>query len=86
MRNISAPMLPMPTEPSVLPTRPTPMWAPLRAKPGGPSRVSWCLSRSLQVTARISAMMATATGRRTPLGVMTSAMSLSVQAGTSTLS
>ena len=86
MRNISAPMLPMPTEPRVLPTRPTPIWPALLAKPGGPSMVSWCLIRSLPVTARISAMMATATGRRTPSGVMTSAMSLSVQAGTSTLS
>ena len=32
------------------------------------------------MTARISAMMATATGRRTPSGVMTRQMSLSVQA------
>ena len=79
-------MLPMPTEPSVLPTMPTPMYPDLRAKPAGPSMVSWCLIRSLPVTARISAMMATATGRRTPSGVMTRQMSLSVQACTSTLS
>ena len=85
-RNISAPMLPTPSEPSVLPTRPTPMCSPRAAKPGGPERASLSLTISLPVRARMKVMMETATGRRTPSGVIASAMSASVQAATSTVS
>ena len=42
--------------------------------------------RAFDALGRAISGIETATGRRTPLGVMTSAMSLSVQAGTSTLS
>ena len=45
-----------------------------RAKPGGPSRVSASLIISLPVSASMSVMIETATGRRTPSGVITSAM------------
>ena len=86
MRNISAPILPMPSEPRVLPTRPTPIWSVFFAQPGGPSRVMRSLTISLPVSARMKVMMETATGRRTPSGVMTRAMPASVQAGTSTVS
>ena len=40
------------------------------AKPSAPRRVSWSLTISLPVSASISVMMETATGRRTPSGVM----------------
>ncbi len=86
MRNSSAPILPMPSAPSVRPTRPTPICWPRRLKPSGPSRVSWSLISSLPVSASMKAMIETATGRRTPSGVITSAIPASVQAGTSTVS
>ena len=44
------------------------------------------LDQSLPVRASIRVMIETATGRRTPSGVMTSAMPASVQASTSTVS
>ena len=84
--NISAPMLPTPSEPSVLPTRPTPMCSPRAAKPGGPERASLSFTISLPVSASMKVMIETATGLRTPSGVITRAMSPAVQAGTSTVS
>ena len=54
--------------------------------PRRPARVSWSLTISLPVSASIKVMMETATGRRTPSGVMTSAMPAAVQASTSTVS
>ena len=56
------------------------------AKPAAASRVSWSLTISLPVSASINVMMETATGRRTPSGVITTAMPASVQAATSTVS
>src|SRR5436190_654293 len=46
MRNISAPILPMPSEPRVRPTRPTPICWPRELKPSGPERVSLSLNIS----------------------------------------
>ena len=53
-------------------------WA-RRLKPSGPSRVRRSLIVSLPVSASISAMIDTATGRRTPSGVMTSGIPASGQ-------
>ena len=50
------------------------MWSERLAKPAAASRVSRSLIISLPVRASISVMIETATGRRTPSGVMTSAM------------
>ena len=85
-RKTSAPMLPMPSEPSVRPTRPTPIWSERLANPAAASRVSRSLTISLPVSASMKVMTETATGRRTPSGVMTRAMPASVQASTSTVS
>ena len=60
------------------------MCAPRAAKPGPPCRASLSFTISLPVSARMKVIMETATGRRTPSGVMASAMSASVQAATST--
>ena len=49
-------------------------------------RASLSFTISLPVRASMKVTIETATGRRTPSGVMTSAMSLAVQAGTSTVS
>ena len=84
--NISAPILPIPIDPSVLPTRPIPICWPRRLKPSGPSRVNWSLIINLPVNARMRVKIETATGRLTPSGVITSAISAFVQASTSTLS
>jgi hypothetical protein len=64
IRKSSAPIFPMPFDPSVRPTRPTPMYSPLRANPAAPSRVSRSLTMSLPVSARMSVMIETATGRQ----------------------
>ena len=85
-RNISAPMLPMPTEPNVRPTRPTPICCVFFANSVGPPRVSWSLVIILPESARMKVRIAAATGRRTPSGVIASAMPATVQASTSTLS
>jgi hypothetical protein len=61
-------------------TRPTPMCSPRAAKPGGPCRASLSLIIILPVRARMKVMIETATGRLTPSGVMTSAISFAVQA------
>ena len=57
-----------------------------RGKAGRTLARSLSLTISLPVSARMKVRIETATGRRTPSGVMTSAMSLAVQAGTSTVS
>ena len=62
------------------------MYSPRRAKPAAPSRASLSLTMSLPVSARMNAMIETATGLRTPSGVMTSAIPARVQASTSTVS
>ena len=49
-------------------------------------RASLSFTIILPVSASMKVMIETATGRRTPSGVMTRAMSLAVQAGTSTVS
>jgi hypothetical protein len=61
-------------EPSVRPTRPTPIWSERLAKPAADSRANRSLTISLPVRASISVMIDIATGRRTPSGVMTRAM------------
>ena len=55
-------------------------------KPDGPCRVSLSFTTSLPVSARMKVMIDTATGRRTPSGVVANAMSAAVQVGTSTVS
>ena len=62
------------------------MCPPRLAQPSGPARVSRSLTRRLPESASTKVMIATATGRRTPLGVITSATSLALHARTSTLS
>ena len=62
------------------------MWLERWAQPSGPWRTSWSLTMTLPAKARMKVKIATATGRRTPSGVVTNAMSLFVQVGTSTLS
>ena len=62
------------------------MCSPRAEKPCGPRRVDLSLAISLPVSASMSVRIDAATGRRTPSGVMTSAMPARVHAGTSTLS
>ena len=62
------------------------MCSPRLAKPAAPSRVSRSFTMSLPVSARMNVMIETATGLRTPSGVMTSAIPACVQASTSTVS
>ena len=85
-RNASAPMLPMPSEPKVRPTRPTPMYSLRLAQPSGPCRVMRSLANTLPESASMKVMIATATGRRTPSGVITRAQPWSVHACTLTVS
>ena len=73
MRKTSAPILPMPSEPRVRPTRPTPMWSIRLDQPSGPWRVSLSLTIILAVSASMKVITETATGRRTPSGVIASA-------------
>ncbi len=80
IRNTSAPILPMPSEPRVRPTSPTPMWSCRLLQPGGPLRVSRSFIVSSPVSASMKVITATATGRRTPSGVIASAQPCSVQA------
>ncbi len=85
-RKTSAPILPIPSEPSVRPSRPTPMCAARFAKPAAASRVRRSFTIILLVSASMNVMTDTATGRRTPSGVMTRAIPALVQASTSTVS
>ena len=62
------------------------MWSERLAYPAAASRVSRSLTISLPVSASISVRTETATGRRTPSGVMTRAIPALVQASTSTVS
>ena len=62
------------------------MWSERLAKPAAASRVSRSLTISLPVSASMRVMIDTATGRRMPSGVITSAMPARVQASTSTVS
>ena len=62
------------------------MWSLRLAQPSGPCRVMRSLAISLPDSASMKVMIATATGRRTPSGVITSAQPWSVQAWTLTVS
>ena len=62
------------------------MCAERSANPSAARRVSRSLTGSLPSSASISVMTDTATGRRTPSGVMTTAIPASVHAATSTAS
>ena len=57
-----------------------------RAHPAGPRRARASLTKSLPDRAKMKVRMDTATGRRTPSGVMTTATSWSLHAARSTLS
>ena len=56
MRKTSAPILPMPSWPSVLPISPSPMKSTRFAQPGGPCRVSLSLISSFCESARMKVM------------------------------
>ena len=85
-RKSSAPILPIPIDPSVRPDKAhAHVLAPFGETGRGFARQP-VLDHQLAASARMNVMIETATGLRTPSGVMASAIPARVQASTSTVS